>query len=135
MNPETQALIDRARARNRANGLNVEWVREDGTVDEWSFSTAQRRDAFIRHCHRRGLDAKIASPREAILPVEGRAENWRLRPDQALAQGLAWVVLRDTRGATEDDGTVLGYFLTEEDAEAFAPLLDGGRVYKIAGAP
>ena len=61
MNPAIQALIDRTREKNRAAGRNVKWTREDGTVDEWSFSTVERAQAFLAKCERRGLKAEIAS--------------------------------------------------------------------------
>lgn len=39
-----------------AKGLLVQFVREDGTLDEWSFRDEARRDEFISGLTARGVD-------------------------------------------------------------------------------
>ncbi len=42
-------------AQREAQGLNVHFLREDGTPDRFSFATAERADAFRASLNRRGL--------------------------------------------------------------------------------
>lgn len=54
-----QRTID-LRKRRRGLGLNVQFMKDDGTRDEWSFSTIERRDAFIRGLEREGKTYAIS---------------------------------------------------------------------------
>lgn len=60
LSPEIAALMDRAWYRNRANGFNVQFIRDDGKRDEWSFKDAERRDGFMDKLRRDGI-ACVAS--------------------------------------------------------------------------
>lgn len=57
----TAAIMDRAFYRNRANGFNVQFNSiANGMLDEWSFNSAENRDAFIRTLVREGVSYAIS---------------------------------------------------------------------------
>ena len=53
---DMDALAAKVRARREATGLglNVEFLREDGTPDNFSFGTQERADAFREKLRRTG---------------------------------------------------------------------------------
>lgn len=59
--PALVAMMDRVFYARRSQGLNVQWKREDGTLDEWSFADTERADAFLAKCERDGFDAVISN--------------------------------------------------------------------------
>ena len=54
-------MMDRAFYTRRAAGLNVQFIREDGALDEFSLATAERRDAFVAALQRQGKDYAISA--------------------------------------------------------------------------
>ncbi len=54
------AMMDRVFYARRSQGLNVQFIREDGRRDEWSMESAERAQAFLAKCHREGLQAVIS---------------------------------------------------------------------------
>jgi hypothetical protein len=55
LSPITAKMMDRVFYRRRDEGLNVQFIADDGSLDEWSFADISRRDAFIS-----GLDRECA---------------------------------------------------------------------------
>lgn len=53
-------MMDRVFYGRRALGMNVQFIREDGRLDEFSLESAERAQAFLAKCHRQGLDAVIS---------------------------------------------------------------------------
>lgn len=60
----TQALLlaDRLFYQRRALGLNVQFVRQDGRLDEFSLATAERRNGFVAMLQRTGTDYAVSGP-------------------------------------------------------------------------
>ncbi|TPJ86938.1 MULTISPECIES: hypothetical protein [unclassified Mesorhizobium] len=44
--PQIAAAMDRAWYSNRSNGFNVQFIRDDGARDEWSFNSRLRAEIF-----------------------------------------------------------------------------------------
>lgn len=55
------ARMQAVRDKRDALGLNVQWTREDGTLDTWSFATVERRDGFVANLQRRGIACVISN--------------------------------------------------------------------------
>lgn len=55
LSPHIVLLMDRAFYRNRAAGLNVQFIGETGDLDEWSFNDVAHRDAFVAGLARQGI--------------------------------------------------------------------------------
>lgn len=58
--PRMVEMMDRVFYSRRAQGMNVQFVREDGTLDEFSLESADRAQAFLAQCKRNGIDAVIS---------------------------------------------------------------------------
>lgn len=54
------AAMDRVFYARRPLGLNVQWIRDDGQLDEWSLQDIARRDAFVAKLQRDGKSFAIS---------------------------------------------------------------------------
>lgn len=58
--PHLAAAKDRLFYSRRPLGLNVQFIREDGLRDEWSFADVSRRDNFVASLVRRGVPHAVS---------------------------------------------------------------------------
>lgn len=61
LNPAIAAMMDRTWYRNRANGFNVQFVNENGTLDEWSFNCRDRAEAFALNLNKRNIETAFSA--------------------------------------------------------------------------
>lgn len=60
LNDEMAAMRDRVFYSRRPKGMNVQFIREDGARDEWSFNSVERAEGFAASIIRQGRPAVIS---------------------------------------------------------------------------
>ncbi len=60
LTPDIADLMDRAFYRNRANGFNVQYITDLGTLDEYSFNSRERAEAFAANLARHGHESAFS---------------------------------------------------------------------------
>ena len=61
LSPAIAAMMDRAFYRNRANGFNVQFISESGVLDEWSFNSRDRAEAFADNLAKNGKQSAFSA--------------------------------------------------------------------------
>lgn len=61
LSPAIAAMMAKAFYSRRDAGLNVQFIREDGKLDEWSFANAESRDKFVAKLNRDGLEYALSA--------------------------------------------------------------------------
>lgn len=58
--PRMVEMMNRVFYSRRAQGMNVQFMRENETLDEWSFESAERAEKFAASLERKGVPHAIS---------------------------------------------------------------------------